>query len=311
MDKEDKVIDYVFVSHPHNDHAGGIPEILENFTIKCIYMNCPWLYKSELIKIGGKDGRTTGNSLESELHDDFHFVDEIEKLAHKYNIKICEAFAGTRIEDGLFTILSPTKEFYLDMVIQSKKTKRLAVTSESYIGEQLAKNVKINFNTIESWDDETLGDENAKLDAENETSIILFGFGENDGMLLLGDAGTDALALADEQAIKQGILISDAVHFTEIPHHGGRHNVTTTVMDQMFGIPINEDGKKTRVAFVSVAEGSDHPRRVVVNAFLRRGFRVFKTNGNVRWYHRGDMPDRDDFSASTDELEFNDLVEGW
>ena len=86
MDKKDKVIDYVFVSHPHNDHTGGIPEILENFTIGCIYMNRPWLYIPELLEIGGKDGRTTENSLESELHDDFHYVDEIEKLAHKNNI---------------------------------------------------------------------------------------------------------------------------------------------------------------------------------------------------------------------------------
>ena len=63
LGREKKYIDYLFVSHPHNDHASGVPIIIENFSIGCVYMNIPWLYTEELMRLSDVDGRTTMKSL--------------------------------------------------------------------------------------------------------------------------------------------------------------------------------------------------------------------------------------------------------
>lgn len=309
VDREKKRIDYVFVSHPHNDHASGIPDILNSFSVGAVYMNRPWLYASELLRLADADGRTTERSLERELREDFPYVNDIEGLAGRLGIEVREAFAGTAVGGGLLRILSPSRERYLDMIIESHKTKRISALREDYALTGHAEGTDAGVR--ETWDRETLGDNHAGTDAENETSIVLYGFKNKGGMLLVGDAGIDSLQEADVQAAKNNIMIEDDVVFTEIPHHGGRHNVTTSVMDQLFGCPIGQGEECGRTACVSVADGSDHPRKVVVNAFIRRGFQVYKADGGARWYQRGGMPERSDFSASTDSLVFSDMVEGW
>ena len=305
----DKFIDYVFVSHPHNDHAGGIPEILNNFDVGCIYMNRPWLYTSELLRRSNPEGRATEKSLEFELRDDFSYTNKIEQLAKDYEIEIREAFAGTTIEGGLLRILSPDKDFYLDKVIESKKTKRIKTKTEAYALTE-SKRVEV-FDSMETWGLETLGDDHAETDAENETSIILYGFKNKGGMLLVGDAGIEALWNAEIEAYINGIQISNDVKFTQIPHHGGRHNVTSSILNRLFGVPVETGLRPSKTAYVSVAEGSDHPRRVVVNAYLRRGFKVYKTKGCIRRYSMGNMPAREGYSASTDRLTFSSVVEKW
>lgn len=300
--RSEKTIDCVFVSHPHDDHTGGISEIIRNFSIGVIYMNRPWLYTTELLAYK-KDGRTTEKSLKEELIQDFPNIREIEILANQYCIPIEEAFLGATYEELM--ILSPDKKFYIDKLLRSDKTKRIQASGyysllekeRSYVGE--------------TWDDETLGDEHAVFDAENETSIVLYGFREMGGALLTGDAGIEALAFSHNVAIAYGISIEEEAKFVEIPHHGGRHNITTSVMNTLFDLPVDEESEPSKVAYVSVADGSDHPRRVVVNAFLRRGFRVYKTKGFNRRYHKGNMPNRSDYSKSTDRLKFSNMVEEW
>lgn len=309
LGRNEKHIDYVFVSHPHNDHSSGIPEILNNFSVGAIYMNRPWLYTSELMEMADTDGRTTEHSLKVELREDFPYVNEIEKLADTLGIEIREAFAGTAIEGGILRILSPGRERYLSKIVESRKTKRISAMTDSCALAEQAKSG--GFYVCETWDEETLGDDHAGTDAENETSIILYGFKNTGGMLLVGDAGTESLQEAGIQAANNNIILEDDVKFTEIPHHGGRHNVTTSVMDMLFGCPGREDGERNKTAYVSVAEGSDHPRRVVVNAFIRRGFQVYKTKDGVRCYQCGGMPERKDFSISTDHILFSNKVEEW
>ena len=39
--RNEKVIDFVFVSHADQDHVSGLKEILEEFNVKALYMNRP------------------------------------------------------------------------------------------------------------------------------------------------------------------------------------------------------------------------------------------------------------------------------
>ena len=64
--KADKIIDFMMVTHPDQDHTIGLKKVLENFSVQKIYMNLPWLYVDELFdKVD--DGRITKESLKNRL----------------------------------------------------------------------------------------------------------------------------------------------------------------------------------------------------------------------------------------------------
>lgn len=67
--------------------------------------------------------------------------------------------------------------------------------------------------------------------------------------------------------------------------------------------------KQAETAYVSVAKDSDHPLQMVVNAFTRRGVKVYKTEGNIIHHHKN-MPDREGWSA-LEKLNFEEKVEEW
>ena len=105
------------------------------------------------------------------------------------------------------------------------------------------------------------------------------------------------------------VSLKDTVKFLQIPHHGGRHNVSPSVLNSLIGNIIEEEANPTKIAFVSAAKDSEHPLQMVVNAFTRRGVKVYKTNGNIIHHHRN-MPDREGWT-SLKKLEFNKNVEEW
>ena len=48
MDDDSPFIDFVICSHSDNDHASGLTEVFDNFTVNNLFVNRPWLYASEL-----------------------------------------------------------------------------------------------------------------------------------------------------------------------------------------------------------------------------------------------------------------------
>lgn len=114
------VYDAVFVSHSDKDHTSGLKIILENFKVKALYMNRPWLYADELYpKVN--DGRKTVESLKRELKEKFVYIADLEEIALRKDIPVYEAFTGVKIESKLL-ILSPTKEQYKELLVASDKT---------------------------------------------------------------------------------------------------------------------------------------------------------------------------------------------
>jgi beta-lactamase superfamily II metal-dependent hydrolase len=186
-------------------------------------------------------------------------------------------------------------------------------SSESLLVNESNFDYKSSFEYVksleESWNDEALR-ESVDTSAKNEMSIVILGNMDEENFLLTGDAGIRALDMSISYAEDQCVSIKDTVKFLQVPHHGGRHNLSPSIMDRLVG-GIVEEGKSTdKTAFVSVALNSDHPLQMVVNAFIRRGVRVYKTNGNIIHHSKGDMPARSGWSSLT-KLEFDDLVEEW
>lgn len=84
--------DYVIATHPHEDHIGGMPELLKQYSIKNVY--------------GSKVINNTDN-----------FKCMVEELKNK-KLKIQVLRAGSNLklgDDAILKILSPTEESYKDM----------------------------------------------------------------------------------------------------------------------------------------------------------------------------------------------------
>lgn len=309
--ESERVIDAVIVSHPDQDHTSGLIEVLEKFNVNALYMNRPWLYAEEL-ENNKNDGRITEKSLENRLREKYSFISDLEKIAIDKGIKINEAFQGNFINDRLI-ILSPKKDFYLDLIIESNKTPLVVESATNYCNIYRAIKVITNYikNLIESWTDEKLRD-NVTTSPENEMSTVIYGdMPTGDGILLTGDAGKKALTEAMDYAETQGINMNNDVNFYQIPHHGGRHNVTPKIMNRMVGNIVKENESDNRVAYVSCAEDSDHPLQMVVNAYVRRGVKVYSNSNGCTIHHsRGKMPKRPRWH-SLKKIEFNKNVEEW
>ena len=307
--KEKKTIDFVVVTHPDQDHAIGLKQVLKAFDVKKIYMNRPWLYVDELFdKVN--DGRITKQSLRERLRNNYETIADIENIAEENKIPIYEAFEGTYVENEIL-ILSPEKQFYLDLLVESEKTplqEQAAFNQDGLFG-RIANAVKAYIvNKFEDWDIETLR-ENEETSAENETSVVLRGLVEGDGFLLTGDAGIRALNKAIDYMEQIGEDVISEISFYQIPHHGGRHNVSPSLLDRMVGQRVKKGATRNKTAYASVAEGSDHPLKMVTNAYIRRGVSTYETNGNTICHHYGQMPKRG--WTQLKMIEFADYVEEW
>ena len=309
-DASKKVIDFVCVSHPDQDHTAGIKKILESFTVNKIYMNRPWLYTSELEPYL-KDHRL---NLEKHLREAFPYIADIEDVANEKGIPIAEAFEGTLIESN-FRILSPTKEFFLKLVRESDKTsleniEGILEAIQRFTASVITKAKDVVLNLAESWTHEELR-ENVSTSPENESSIVLLATIDGSRFLLTGDAGIRALGKAIDYSENIGVSLKTEVEFFQVPHHGGRHNVSPSILNRLLGEIVREGTAPSRSAFASVAKGSDHPYKMVSNAFLRRGVEVFpkKAAGTTINHHEGDMPQRN--WSSLESIPFSPVVEEW
>lgn len=305
-DATDKVVEFVVVSHPDEDHVIGLKNVLENFTVKKLVMNRPWLYVEELwSKVN--DGRITKESLEERLRRDYAVIDELEKIANKKGIPIVEAFQGVELDDGM-VICSPSKQFYLDLLVESQKTPLVEDVYKNALIKSFKEMRNYVSSLVETWSGEMLR-EDVETSAENETSVVIRGIIDGSGFLLCGDAGIRALTEAMNYLDSLGEDIRGTVSFYEIPHHGSRHNVSTSLLDRMIGKKVKRGELRGCSVFASVASESDHPLRMVTNAFIRRGVKVYKTSGNILRHFNGDMPKRD--WGKADAIEFQEEVEEW
>lgn len=302
---EDKIVDFVICSHPHQDHASGLAEILKNFKVQSFYMNRPWDYVDELYK-KVNDGRITMSSLEVRLKQKYSYIASLEEIAIEKDIPIYSVLEGTEINDKL-TVLSPDKDFYLELLVESDKTPLETKDSLYEMVVNAAK--KIIDKLKESWSDEKLR-EDVSTEPDNETSTIVLGEMDEEAFLLTGDVGIRGLQKAIDYANRIGKPIKDTVSIYEIPHHGGRHNISPSILNQLLGNIVDENCETDKQSYVCTGKNSDHPLQMVVNAFKRRGSKVYNASGSTICHHRGDMPKREGWSSVSD-LEFKTEVEEW
>jgi beta-lactamase superfamily II metal-dependent hydrolase len=298
---ETTYVDYVVNTHPDMDHASGLTVVLDELEVGELIMHLPWEH-SEEIRNAFNDGRITDSSLSDRLQDAYNAAYNLWKLAKEKGIPIREPFSGEEI--GAFRVLSPTKEFYQENLIYSDKTPKENKFIK-FIKESAKKAIEYIYTT---WDKEMLR-EDVSTSPENENSVILYGLIDGKGILFTGDAGVRGLNLAADRAESLDINLEDC-RFQQVPHHGSRRNVSSNTLNRIVGSCLQKGQSKNMSAYISASEKSNsHPKRSVVNAYIRRGASVFTTEGNVKWHHNN-MPLREDYSQAI-ELEFSNRVESW
>lgn len=115
--------------------------------------------------------------------------------------------------------------------------------------------------------------------------------------------------MAAYYAGKVGLSLQNC-SFVQIPHHGSRSNVGPTILNQTIG-PILPRGSQSRFsAYVSAPKDDDkHLRRMVVNAFIRRGASVVATQGVAKCYTVG-YPMKEGYEP-TANMQFASRVEDY
>ncbi len=296
-------VDYVVNTHPDQDHASGLTEVLENLKVGELWIHRPWLYIEEIVKYVDsaqapflRDKRTTIQSIKDRCQWEYYkYAKELESIAKKKGIAIKEPYQGYKI--GIFSILSPSKNWHLyDLIPNSDKTREIQ-SVEKFKSSFSTLGLETILNVGESLGFETLRN-GGETSRENESSVILYANFDNRGILLTGDAGNEALQKAYNFAIYNGVDISKKLKFIQIPHHGSRRNVSPKILNQIIdAIGVKE--KESITAFVSAGkDDTNHPKRVVTNAFIRRGCKVIETKGSTIHHHRN-MPERKGWTTAT------------
>ncbi len=295
---KDMRIDHIICSHPDSDHVGGLEEIMEKCDVGSFWINDP----SEYIDKGKLTSSTD--------HDQFSQVDaetvrNLIKVAENNNITVCKPLQGAEI--GPLVVASPSKDFYQSLVKGELVRKG---EDKSIFMETLQK--------IVNWVAALWSEDNLKQYPEssvcNEGSTVMFGrlMEEQYQILLTADAGIEALSRAYNYITTAYDYESGSLTFMQIPHHGGRHNLNSEVLDDLLGRKIQESSNDIRGrAYASVAiKAEEYPRKVVLNAFITRGYLCASTAGHVKSYKEGTMPNRAGWVAIT-PIPYSNHIEAW
>ncbi|NEJ82389.1 competence protein ComEC [Rhizobium leguminosarum] len=279
----------VVLSHQDGDHIAGLIPVVRHFDVGAVWMNRPWLYAAEILHAFHSNYTIEG--LRKAIRDAYPLLVELEEAALAKGIPVYESFAGSWI--GSFLVLAPTRERYLTLIPEFDRTpSSYAKPLKGAIGKlfEAAKNLASFF---ETWTTEALQENPSPTSASNESCVIQLGVFDQKTVLLTADAGPAALSEAADVAQAFGLLLPPA--FVQVPHHGSRRNVTPSVLNRWLGRPVQEGSANKGVAFCSVGVNKpEYPRKRVSNAFLRRGYPVYKTENAGEWIrHAHDMPNRD------------------
>ena len=298
-----ETVDYLINTHPDMDHISGLTVVMEQLDVKELWMHKPWDHAHEIID-DIIDNRVTVNSLTNRLQDSLKIAKQLVEMANERGIPVYEPFQGDNI--GHFHVLSPHPDWYNELI---KGFNNMPASGKStFIGEAVKSFTGKLKTVFENWDIETLSEDGETSD-KNESSAVLFGQLPNDlKILLTADAGLKSLDKAYKYALQKGVDLK-VCNFIQMPHHGGRRNVSPTLLNKIIGPKLSEGSPLNKVAYVNTSKDCpEHPKKSVSNAFQRRGAKVIATNGQTKCKHWG-YPGRAGWVAVTPLPFFNQVEE--
>lgn len=267
-------INRVVVTHPDQDHAEGLAGILENFRVGELWMLMPWDYAGQLLPHFARYNDVA--RLQERLREDYPYIARLEEIARNKRIPILAPFQGAHI--GAFTVLAPTQERYLRMVIESEKTPQRSIRSRSVFATIREAARSVVSMIVAGWGSENFSSEPTSV--ENEMSVVQYAYLCGKRILLTGDAGREGMDEAANYLESRGVMLPGIDKF-QVPHHGGRRNLSTEILDRWVGRRLPQmvkEGEELFTAMISSAkEDPDHPRKAVLRALYHRGARIVTT----------------------------------
>lgn len=302
-------VDHVVATHSDADHCGGLRYVLENMSVGRLWLHRPWLHAQELLP--RFETYTSADALASKLRSVYDNLTALETIALAKNIPISAPFQGAHI--GKFTVMSPSKQLFLDLIVESEKTPEGVETAKAEkpfgpFGELMEKAAAVVSKLIAAvWGTEYFPPE--PTSAENEMSVVQYAemFGKK--ILLTGDAGRRSLQQVVDYAPYVGLTLPGIDRF-QVPHHGSRHNVSIELLNTLLGPILSEKASASLFrAYVCAAKVDEkHPRKMVTNAIIHRGGEVVTTKTGSFRTHLGDAPERTGWGPVT-PVEWSEEVE--
>lgn len=239
-------------SHPHADHINGLIEIIEelgnelsfgiyNDPVECITQE----HKNRIHRayIKNEDPDIT------HLYETFEQVEKLNSLCVKFNLKRFNAYAeDINFFDGAFRLLSPNKDFYVNMVQHFADVDFLKTVDYSK-----------KFSAVNEAEEVTkpcaIVDEKNDASPENLTSTVIQLIDSKKlKYILTGDAGVDAFDYMEGEGFE-----NLNIQFVQLPHHGSRRNISSSWI-----------AKFNPTFFLASAAGNNkHPRKAVINCIKR------------------------------------------
>jgi beta-lactamase superfamily II metal-dependent hydrolase len=271
-------LDAVVCTHPHDDHAAGLLELVKDKTvgIGAAYMHVPQ-WHVDLAEVSYALKLARGSAEGEAFRKSLTTVKELVDSFNARGLSIIEPFAGTIIQ--FLTVVGPSQNFYEELQMEFTDPEKI----KKIDGSQTAHSIwsALHDHAIDSLNTEL--PENPQTTPENNSSAILATIYENEKFLFTSDAGVPALQKASEEYVLKDCL------WMQIPHHGSRRNISPVLIKHF----------SPKLAWVSAEGSKKHPRRAVVNAFKEAGTVVnsthYPTSTNM-WLQRGTVPSRVGYS---------------
>lgn len=268
-----KYVDLAIVTHPDDDHIGGLVKMLEAIRdsdenaikINDFWVNDPANHGYKPIDV---DNDVKKSTLVKRLRSSYNVGEDCNKnllalIDDRLDIHREEVFAGDCHINMPLKVLGPTKEYYTSLIPDFRGI-NLNFKDASYSD--------INTNYAEADDKETDDSLSSTLDnteddmsAPNRSSIIfVFTPNENIKYLFTGDACIESFKQIPNNLEK---YYKD-VNWLKVPHHGSAHNLDTTLIKSI----------NPKVAYISSEKEGHYTDRCTWLALKRNGTEVYSTH---------------------------------
>ena len=265
----------IISTHPHKDHVGGIPYIIEYFKrrVARVYMNNPLEFMDkkniDLLNRNFRKVKNADTAL-TRLHKSLWDAQELQKLITRYNIPIYHALSDSTIHSSdklIFKFLGPSSDYYQELVNRFSSSEIL----ESLTYQSLDVDTSFILEAAEVLKPCPIVDAKNDTSSENLASVItLFTTASGSRYLFTGDSGVESF----ERAKADGFSLKN-MSYVQLPHHGSRRNISSSIICEMNPL----------VFFVSAVGNKKHPRRAVIEC-IKKNTRaeVFSTHktGDLR-----------------------------
>lgn len=284
-------VDLVVSTHPDQDHVTGLEVVLDELRVDQLWMHLPWNHSSALASARSSNFRSA--RLSEKVEASLQGASNLEKIANRRGVPITEPFTGETFGvGGSFKVLGPTRSYYEELLLEMPEytpkdqgrswLEKLRDAAKELVPETLLI--------------ETLRNDGETSPRNNSSAVCLLSV-DGDQCLFTGDAGMPALeSVAD--VLDTGGYLPGALDLIQIPHHGSRNNVGPDILNRLLGA---KGGVGRGVAIASAPKKNPenrHPAKKVTNAFIRRGYAAYCTQGSSLWHNRN-APARDTYSTAT------------